>query len=139
MNKQAFTKRKHISNKIKETIVMNQNNKCANNPCNPAANLTGYTCLLWQCNYGKFDESGYQIDHIVEYCDEQNNNITNLQALCPNCHAVKTKRYMTQKKPVDKPRLTSDELSRGGAYMDVENEHSRDGFTNMVSKKRKIK
>ena len=136
--KQSSKKRKYILKKYKDRIVMNQNNKCANKPLNPAANLTGYMCLLWQCNDGTFDESGYQIDHIVEYCEEQNNNIDNLQALCPNCHAVKTKRYMMQNKPDDKPRLNSLELHQGAAWMDLESENSRDGFTNTVSKKRKL-
>ena len=118
---------------------MNQEYKCANKPLNPAVNLKGYMCLLWYCNDGYFDESGYQIDHIVEYCDEHNNNIDNLQALCPNCHSVKTKRYMMQNKPTDMPRLNSLELDRGAAYMDLESEHSRDGFpVNHTSKKRKI-
>ena len=142
MNKQSFKqsskKRKYILKKHKERIVMNQGNKCANIPDNPAANMTGYTCLLWKYKDGTFDEAGYQIDHIVEYCEEQNNNIDNLQALCPNCHAVKTKRYMMQNKPFDKPRLNSLELHQGGAWMDLESEYSRDEFTNMFSKKRKL-
>jgi 5-methylcytosine-specific restriction endonuclease McrA len=131
-------KRKYISNKIKETVVKSQNNKCANKPLNPAINLKGYMCLLWYCNDGNFDESGYQIDHIVEYCDEHNNSIDNLQALCPNCHSVKTKRYMMQNKPANMPRLNSLELDRGAGYMELESEYSRDGFQeNPTSKKRK--
>jgi len=138
MDKQNSKKRKYISNKIREVVVLNQGNKCANKPLNPAINMRGYICLLWQINDGYFDESGYQIDHIVEYCDDMNNNIDNLQALCPNCHSVKTRRYMTQKKPVNKPRLNSMELHQGAAWMDVESECSRDGFTSTtVSKKRK--
>lgn len=113
-------KRKYISTNIKNKVAKRQNYKCANDPENPAANLKNYVCLLWYCNNGNFDEAGYQIDHIVEYSDEPNNDTSNLQALCPNCHSVKTKRFMTQKKPDDKPRLNSLELHRGGAYMDLE-------------------
>jgi predicted HNH restriction endonuclease len=36
------------------------------------------------------------------------NHISNLQALCPNCHAVKTKRFMKQKKI-----FTSEEIDFG--------------------------
>lgn len=129
-------KRKYISNKIKEKVVVNQNNKCANKPLNPAINLKGYMCLLWYCNDGNFDESGYQIDHIIEHCDEMNNSIENLQALCPNCHSVKTKRFMKQVKPMNMPRLNSMELDRGGAYMELESQNSQDRF-NQTSKKRK--
>jgi 5-methylcytosine-specific restriction endonuclease McrA len=39
-----------------------------------------------------FDESGYDIDHIQELRHGGTNDITNLQALCPPCHRVKTAR-----------------------------------------------
>ena len=39
-----------------------------------------------------FDESGYQIDHIVELRHGGSNDTSNLQALCPACHSVKTSR-----------------------------------------------
>ena len=130
-------KRKYIDAHTRK--VFDQNKYCANRPSNPALGCRDYLCPLWLAGRcGEFDESGKQIDHIVEYCEEQNNNIDNLQALCPNCHAVKTKRYMMQNKPVDKPRLNSVELHQGGAWMDLESEDSCDRFTNIVSKKRKL-
>ena len=39
-----------------------------------------------------FDESGYDIDHIVELRSGGSNEVDNLQALCPACHRVKTSR-----------------------------------------------
>jgi hypothetical protein len=103
-------KRPYIPQYIKNTILRRQNGKCANIPMRPALNLQDYICLLWQTNDGKFDEAGYNIDHIVEYSDSYNNHISNLQALCPNCHAVKTKRFMAQKLIDGKGRLNSQEL-----------------------------
>jgi hypothetical protein len=42
-------------------------------------------------NYGgSFDKSMYHIDHIVELQHGGTNHHSNLQALCPQCHAVKT-------------------------------------------------
>jgi 5-methylcytosine-specific restriction endonuclease McrA len=39
-----------------------------------------------------FDEAGYDIDHITELRNGGSNDISNLQALCPTCHRVKTSR-----------------------------------------------
>ena len=50
---------------------------------------------LWEKqggNKGSFDESGYEIDHIIEYSLTGNDSIENLQALCSMCHKTKTKR-----------------------------------------------
>ena len=84
---------KYIPKIIKEMIAFSQNNKCANSPFNDSDMFNGYKCLLWKHNKGKFDDAGYQIDHIVEYCISKNNQKSNLQALCPNCHSVKTKKF----------------------------------------------
>ena len=45
---------------------------------------------------GTFDKSGYEIDHIEEYVVSQDNNIDNLQALCSNCHSLKTIKFMNE-------------------------------------------
>ena len=122
---------RYISTKIKEEVVLKQNGKCANSPFKPALNLKGYLCLLWKYENGLFDESGYQIDHINEYSilskkdNIDANHISNLQALCPNCHMLKTKRFMKQKK-----MFTSEEIDFGRALMDVDEKPK--------SKKRKI-
>ena len=33
----------------------------------------------------------FEVDHIVELCDGGKGEYSNLQALCPNCHALKTR------------------------------------------------
>ena len=124
--------RRKPSKKIINEILEKQNNKCANTPNNDSINLKGYDCLLWITNFGYFDESGYDIDHIVEHCFEKDDTKENLQALCPNCHSVKTKRFMKQTKPTDMPRYNSVDLHQGRAYMDIVNDKQ-------ASKKRKIK
>lgn len=119
-----------VSKSTKEKILILQNNKCANSPFKPAINLKGYECLLWKYQDGSFDESGYQFDHINEYSilskkgDSKLNDISNLQALCPNCHCVKTKRFIKQKK-----QFTSEEIDFGCALMEVDEP---------VTKKRKL-
>jgi 5-methylcytosine-specific restriction endonuclease McrA len=86
--------------------------QCANNPFNAAPGCKEYMCPLWRFNYGFFDESGFQIDHIVEVTHGGTNEITNLQVLCPCCHAVKTKRCAKQGW-----EFTSAEIDYGRAKM----------------------
>lgn len=50
----------------------------------------GYICPQWKNYGGSFDKSMYHIDHIVELQHGGTNHHSNLQALCPQCHAVKT-------------------------------------------------
>ena len=66
--------------------------------------LKGYKCPRWYSTYhnGDFDEAGYDIDHIEEYCITQDHSLDNLQALCKSCHSVKTKRFMSGKKHTKK-------------------------------------
>ena len=111
---------RYISNKVKQNVLAKQNNKCA-------ASVKDYNCLLWITNGGNFDESGYEFDHIDEYSITKNNCEENIQALCPNCHAVKTKRFKK-----NKHLFTTSELNNGSAVMEIDN-------TNIFSKKRKIK
>jgi 5-methylcytosine-specific restriction endonuclease McrA len=56
---------------IKKKLIFNQKYKCIK------------CCILLPYTY--------EIDHIVPYSISKNNEINNLQALCPNCHALKTK------------------------------------------------
>ena len=105
---------RYISQKTKREVLLKQNNKCANNPLNPAVNLRDYECLLWKYQYGNFDMAGYQYDHIDEYSKYGNNNIENIQALCPSCHCVKTKKFLNNRK-----YFTSSELEAGCGNMDL--------------------
>jgi len=57
-----------------------------------AASVPEYACPM---KNEPFDESGYEIDHIKELRDGGTNDLSNLQALCINCHRVKTSRMTT--------------------------------------------
>ena len=68
-----------------------------------SANVEGYICPL---DKKPFDESGYEIDHIVELCIGGSNEDSNLQALCIMCHRVKTSRSQMASKPkLVKPKI----------------------------------
>jgi len=108
-------KSRYISNKIKEQVLIRQSYTCANSPFTPALNLHDYKCLLWICREGVFDESGYDFDHIDEHCISVNNTLSNIQALCPNCHRVKTRKFMKQKQD-----FTTSELANGQQHMDID-------------------
>ena len=49
-----------------------------------------YICPQWKYYNGSFDKSMYHIDHITELRHGGTNHHSNLQALCPQCHSVKT-------------------------------------------------
>lgn len=82
--------RKSISESVRKQVAGRQLYKCANNNMQ----IANYTCPLWNSkNNGSFDESGYEIDHIIEHTITKDNSVNNLQALCKSCHTVKTKRF----------------------------------------------
>jgi 5-methylcytosine-specific restriction endonuclease McrA len=97
-----------ISEKVKKEILKRQENKCANKD-----NINGYKCLLWKYEGGNFDSAKYEFDHIEEYSLTQNNSVNNIQALCPNCHAVKTKMFIK-----NKGLFSSIEISKGMCLME---------------------
>jgi hypothetical protein len=109
------TKSRYINEKTKKLVLEFQNYKCANNPSLPAINLGDYKCLLWICYDGNFDESGYDFDHIEEHCRTNDNSIGNIQALCPNCHRVKTKKFMKNKQ-----LFTTIEMANGQQLMEID-------------------
>jgi 5-methylcytosine-specific restriction endonuclease McrA len=121
-------KSRYISKRDIKTVLLTQSNKCCNKPDKPAVNLRGYNCLLWKYQDGTFDESGYEMDHINEHCATSDNTLKNLQALCPNCHSVKTRRFMKNKRT-----FTSTELDEGAALMEVD-----DPINPSKKKKRKV-
>jgi len=87
---------RHISSEVKEKIIKRQDNKCANFPEANLWQIGDYSCPLWKNDDGIFDRAGYEIDHVIEFCLTKDNNIDNLQALCPMCHTVKTKMFDRQ-------------------------------------------
>jgi len=107
--------RKTITQKTKDFIINRQYNRCANSPFSPALNLSDYMCPFWIYNDGKFDNSGYAIDHINEVSITSNNELENLQALCHNCHAVKTRKFK-----INKTVFTSTQLHQGAGFMEVD-------------------
>lgn len=108
--------RKPIPQNIKQFILLNrQGNKCANIPGGSAPGVGDYQCLLWKYQDGTFDESGYEFDHIDEYCLTQDNHHKNIQAMCPNCHSYKTKRFNKNKR-----KFSSIELDQGRSMMYVD-------------------
>ena len=57
----------------------------------------------WKCKKCMSTLSAaFQIDHIIPKCHGGNNDLVNLQALCPNCHALKTQK---EPKPPRKPKF----------------------------------
>lgn len=90
-------KKRSVTDAKKKSVAGKQHFKCANSPGSNITRIEDYECPLWK-NHGEFrgcfDESGYDIDHIVEHSLTYNDSIKNLQALCKSCHSVKTKRFM---------------------------------------------
>lgn len=87
--------RKAISDSLKEKIIKSQDYKCANSPDSDIPHLSSYECLLWKLSgkkEGVFDESGYEIDHIIPFSVSKDDSRNNLHALCSNCHSYKTKK-----------------------------------------------
>lgn len=111
---QVLSSSRYISESVKKQVLNRQNNRCANSPMRPALNLSNYQCLLWKCNDGYFDMAGCQFDHINEHCLTGDSSVSNIQALCPNCHSVKTKKFRKNKN-----LFTSSELNEGRECMDT--------------------
>lgn len=89
----------------KKFIAGRQKYMCANQPLSKLKYLEDYECPLWSSNNGKFgnfDESGYEIDHIIEHSITTNDCENNLQALCKSCHSVKTKKFLMGMKKIPK-------------------------------------
>jgi len=118
--------RKSIPQKVIDELLRKQNNRCANRP----EGVNSYKCPMWIIRNGLFDESGYQIDHIHELTITQDNSLENLQALCPCCHSVKTKVWLSQPRLNRKVPFTTAERIQGRATMDELDDNNK-------SKKRK--
>ena len=84
------------------TLLHRQNKCCANYPGSNLFDMGDHKCLLWKNSdhNGEFTDSGFEIDHIIEFSETGDNNIDNLQLLCPDCHRFKTKYTCNRKSMV---------------------------------------
>lgn len=92
------SKNKHprkLTESVKKRVAGRQNFECANKPGTQLEGLENTKCPMWQNESlkGNFNESGYEIDHIIEFCITQDDSESNLQALCLSCHRIKTNRF----------------------------------------------
>ena len=123
--------REEFSDSVKNSILSRQNYCC--NTLNGVYidsgvskeeidnNYENYECPLWaRGGNGKFSRRKgnknntyvYDADHIVECREEGRNTEDNCQALCPNCHRIKTnivKERKTDKKKINKVNKKSKE------------------------------
>jgi len=99
-----------VRESAKKEVVAKQEHRCKNSPGSKIKSLEDYDCLLWKKpapSTGIFDLSGYQVDHIVPWCETHDNSIENLQALCPSCHGRKTTAENIARPPRSKKKLSS--------------------------------
>jgi hypothetical protein len=107
------TKKRNVSESLKKHVAGNQNFKCANNPEANIKGLDGYECPKWKFNQGSFDTACYEIDHIKEHCLTHDDSIGNLQALCHDCHAVKTRLFkITQTQQTWQTQQTQQDITQ---------------------------
>jgi hypothetical protein len=87
-----------VQESTKKLVAGNQLFKCNNSPGSNLYRLEKYKCPSWSSEKkGSFDGAGYEIDHINEWSVSKNDNIDNLQALCPQCHSFKTRKFRVDK------------------------------------------
>ena len=94
--KKKVKKKRKVTTKDKKIVAGRQGYKCANKPYSSC--IENYECPMWIKGDGSFDESGFDIDHINEFIETQNDNLDNLQALCKTCHYIKTSRFNSKRK-----------------------------------------
>ena len=92
-NKNKVINLKSINNTIKNKNIKNKNIKNKNIKRNVSESKKKQIASnqVWKCNICKnILDYTYQIDHINPLFKGGNNEMYNLQALCPNCHMKKT-------------------------------------------------
>ncbi len=105
---------RYISKSTQIIVFDRQNGKCANNP---SVNMFGHQCILWKYGNGDFGLSKYQYDHFIEHAfgkDKSINNPNNIQALCTDCHAIKTQIFKNNKCKLNSHQILYD----GACIMD---------------------
>ena len=82
---------KIAENFFKQHDERQSNNKLYKRNVSPKTKKIIASKQEWKCNIcGKILDFTYEVDHINELRYGGNNEIDNLQALCPNCHRRKT-------------------------------------------------
>ena len=123
-----MSKRK-VTESVKKSVAAKQDFKCANFPGSNI--ISDYECVYHQCRSGTFDEAGYEIDHVVEFSETQDDKISNLQALCIPCHRVKTIRFNREKKSKAKTKSKAKRKSKTNIFK-IKLENSK--YTNLCIK-----
>jgi hypothetical protein len=130
---------RNVSESVKKRVAGKQNFKCANSNDRTLKGLEGFFCPLWQIKgsiQGIFNESGYEIDHIVEHSISHDDNENNLQALCLMCHSVKSKRFATNKaknNSKQKNHYGSESSNETSEESVSENEYDMNGYIYVIS------
>jgi 5-methylcytosine-specific restriction endonuclease McrA len=91
---------RYVSNQVRNKIIAKQKFRCANDPDASIRFIGNFECPRWKTkglNKGTFLETNYELDHIKEFSDGGTNDKSNLQYLCMDCHAIKTKKYLSYK------------------------------------------
>lgn len=77
----SSSKRRKLTATEREIVLRRQEGMCVELGCQAKES-------------GNTGETYFEADHIVPHCVTGNNDLTNMQLLCPNCHTMKTKREM---------------------------------------------
>jgi len=96
---------RNTTSKDVRKLLQQQNNQCKNNPIQKAIGVPdNYVCPQWKYNQGYLEKDDlnnkylFDIDHINDYNESNDNFIQNKQILCLYCHRMKTnnrKKYKT--------------------------------------------
>lgn len=77
------TKRRSIHWCKKLHVAARQNFRCAT--------TLKSSCPRWQLDNGVFGAEAFEVDHIMPYSSSGDNSVENLRALCPACHAIRSR------------------------------------------------
>jgi len=73
---------------IKLHVAANQNFRCAGDK---------NECARWALDHGVFGQEAFEIDHKIALSNGGSNHISNLSALCPACHTLKSRKERIKK------------------------------------------
>lgn len=90
---------RYIPKSDRQEVIERQGHQCANCPGSNSFRLEDVACPLWlnKKKHGLMKDGEYDIDHINELANGGSNDISNLQALCKECHKEKTARFNSER------------------------------------------